>query len=140
MSPPCSGARTHLLEGHTAEITSHQFDARILASASLSGHVRVWDLRAPGGRCVHVLDHGSPVHAFQYDGTRLVGGVVGCVFISTSIPVSTHYFQRGGKSMHDMHLYLFVHTCRGSPLPPPPRQSPHLLLPRTLLWDTSPLS
>ena len=25
--------------------------------------------------------------------------------------------------MHDMHLYLFVHTCRGSPLPPPPARA-----------------
>ncbi len=67
----CRGARLNLLSGHTDQITSHQFDASMLASASLSGHVRVWDMRA-GGRCVHVLEHGAAVHAFQFDGSRLV--------------------------------------------------------------------
>ena len=70
----------HLLKGHTDQITSHQFDANTLASASLSGHIRIWDLRqggggasnGGGGRCVHLLNNGSAVHAFQFDGNRLV--------------------------------------------------------------------
>jgi WD40 repeat protein len=58
------------LEGHTQKITAHQFDAHLLASASVSGHVRVWDLRSH--QCVHVLKHDAGVNAFQFDNGRLV--------------------------------------------------------------------
>ena len=70
-SSPFRGHSLHKLEGHTDVITSHQFDATTLASASMSGQLRVWDLRA-GDRAVHVLEHGTAVHAFQFDGSRLV--------------------------------------------------------------------
>jgi WD40 repeat protein len=60
------------LEGHTQKITAHQFDAHLLASASVSGHVRVWDLRSH--QCVHVLKHDAGVNAFQFDNGRLASG------------------------------------------------------------------
>ena len=65
----------HCLPGHTSHITCHQFDERMLASASLSGHVLTWDLRQGRARPVHLLDHdGSAVPVFQYDGSRLASG------------------------------------------------------------------
>jgi len=66
-----SGRPLYKLEGHTDSITSHQFDATTLASASLSGQVRVWDMRA-AGQAVKVLEHGAAVRTFQFDGSRLV--------------------------------------------------------------------
>jgi WD40 repeat protein len=65
----------HCLPGHKSHITCHQFDERMLASASLSGHVLTWDLRQGRARPVHLLDHdGSAVPVFQYDGSRLASG------------------------------------------------------------------
>lgn len=70
--PPHRHARVHLLRGHTDEIHAHQFDERMLASACLSGHIRIWDMRS--GACTAVLEHDAPLHSFQYHGDRLVSG------------------------------------------------------------------
>lgn len=41
-----TGACTHLLGGHTDQISAHQFDATTLVSAAFNGVIRVWDLRS----------------------------------------------------------------------------------------------
>ena len=63
----------HLLKGHTSDIHTHQLsDTHMLASCDLGGQIRLWDLRT--GSCVCELEHQATVHAFQFDGSRLVRG------------------------------------------------------------------
>jgi WD40 repeat protein len=43
-----------------------------VASAAANGVIRVWDMRS--GDCRHTLQHSAMLHAFQFDGDRLVRG------------------------------------------------------------------
>lgn len=56
--------------GHTAPVTSLQFDDTYIVSGSLDKSIRIWDLRT--GHAVETIRYGHPVTALQFDSRRIV--------------------------------------------------------------------
>jgi hypothetical protein len=72
------GSEPVQLQGHASAVTSLSFapDGRRLASASLDGSVRLWDVRNPDQKPIELLGHSGWVWAvaFLADGETLVSG------------------------------------------------------------------
>lgn len=65
-----TGQAHRTLVGHTAPVTSLQFDERHMVSGSLDKTVRIWDLRSGGVLETLRYEHG--VTAVQFDSRRVV--------------------------------------------------------------------
>ena len=65
-----TGQAHRTLVGHTAPVTSVQFDEHYLVSGSLDRSIRIWDLRT--GSISDTIRYDHPVTALGFDSRKIV--------------------------------------------------------------------